>query len=244
MNTDPTDVSWIISNLPDLLVAGLVLLSAVFASFRGFVRETLAIGGWIGAAFATIWLLPLAQPYTREWISLTWFADLVGGATIFIATLVISWFLIHFVVSQVKGSPLNSLDRSLGLLFGLARGVFITALLYMVASQTAWQEEEATPEWVRQARSLPVIDYSAGLIIAVVPEGTFNLPVEGFREVQDQAKQLKETREQLEEFRLLTDPPIAQPSASNIETGYNEGQTKEMDRLIDTLPNDATEEAQ
>ena len=66
----------------------------------------------------------------------------------------------------------------------------------------------------------------------------FNLQVACFREVQNQAKELKETREQLEQFKRFTDPPVVQPPALDGETGYNEGQVKEMDRLIDTLSND------
>ena len=47
------------------------------------------------------------------------------------------------------------------------------------------------------------------------------------------------TQEQLEQLQRFTDPPVAQPRALDSETGYSEGQTKEMDRLIDTLPNDS-----
>ncbi len=45
--------SWLIANLPDLLVISVVALSSVFAFYRGFVREFLAIAGWIGATFMT-----------------------------------------------------------------------------------------------------------------------------------------------------------------------------------------------
>jgi len=148
-----SDISWVLANLPDLIVVGVVILSALFAFYRGFVRETLAIAGWVGAAFSTIWMLPFGQQYTREWINLTWLADLVAGAAIFIATLVVFWLVIHLIVLRIKDSPLNSLDRSLGLLFGVARGVFVIALLYMVARQAAWREEDTTPSWVLQARS-------------------------------------------------------------------------------------------
>ena len=237
MNTS-ADVSWFLANLPDFLVVGLVVLSALFAFYRGFVRETLAIAGWVGAAFATVWLLPRGQRYTHEWVQQTWLADIIAGAAIFLAALVIFWLIIHFIVVRIKGSPLNSLDRSLGLLFGVVRGVFVITLLYMAVSRAVWHEDDGTPTWVLQAHSFRLIDYSARLIVTLVPTGTFNLPVEGFREVQNQAKELKETQEQLEQLQRFTDPPVAQPRALDSETSYSEGQTKEMDRLIDTLPND------
>ena len=238
MNTS-ADVSWFLANLPDFLVVGLVVLSALFAFYRGFVRETLAIAGWVGAAFATVWLLPRGQRYTHEWVQQTWLADIIAGAAIFLAALVIFWLIIHFIDVRIKGSPLNSLDRSLGLLFGVVRGVLVITLLYMAASRAVWHEDDGTPTWVLQAHSFRLIDYSARLIVTLVPAGTFNLPVEGFREVQNQAKELKETQEQLEQLQRFTDPPVAQPRALDSETGYSEGQTKEMDRLIDTLPNES-----
>ena len=92
MNTS-ADVSWVVANLPDFVVVGLVVLSALFAFYRGFVRETLAIAGWVGAAFATIWLLPLGQRYTHEWVQQTWLADIIAGAAIFLAALVIFWLI-------------------------------------------------------------------------------------------------------------------------------------------------------
>ena len=244
MNPGSSEISWMAANLPDLLVVGLVILSALFASFRGFVRETLAIAGWVAAAFATIWALPEVRPYIFEWIQIRWLADLLGGASIFISTLIIFWLMIHYIVSKVKNSPLNSLDRSLGLIFGFARGIFVIVLLYMVASQAVWREEEGKPTWLLQSRSLPVIDYTANLILLLVPEGTFNLPVEGFQRMQSQAKELEETREQLEQFRLLADPPLEQLQNTDEETGYNEGQTRQMDRLIETLPPETARESE
>ena len=104
----------------------------------------------------------------------------------------------------------------------------------MVASQAAWREEDTTPSWVLQARSLPVIDYTAVLIVALVPPGMFNLPVEGFQEVQSQAKELKETREQLEQFKRFTDPPVVQPPALEGETSYNEGQVHDKMQITQT----------
>ena len=56
--------------------------------------------------------------------------------------------------------------------------------------------------------------------------------------MQDQAKELEDTREQLEQFKRFTDPPVIQPRALEGETSYDEQQVKEMDRLIDTLPAD------
>ena len=234
-------MDWWADNLADVAVVGVVLVSALFAFFRGFVRETLAIAGWVGAAFATVWLFPLAQPYAAQWIAIPWLADLLAGVAIFVVTLAVLWLIIHMIVVRVKGSPLNTLDRSLGFLFGIARGLVLVALAYMVASQAAWRDEPA-PDWVAQARVRPVIDYSAGVIVALVPEGTFNLPVEGFEEIQRNVEELKEAQEKIEELQRLTEPALAPAKGEDGTAGYKDADRKAIDQVFESLP-DADEES-
>lgn len=228
-------------NILDVVVAVVVLVSALFAFYRGFVREALAIAGWVGAAFATVWLYPVARPFADEWLEEAWLGDVATGATIFLVSLVILWLVAHAIVIRVKDSPLNALDRSLGFLFGLARGVVLVALAYMVATRAFWHDGEARPRWLAEARSLPVIDRSAGLLIALVPEGTFNLPVEGFDAIQKKAEDLKEAGEMIKE---LSEPPVAPADGDGGETGYKESEITIKDRLIESLTGDKKDEAQ
>ncbi len=228
-------MEWWADNLADVAVVGVVLLSALFAFFRGFVRETLAIAGWVGAAFATIWLFPMAQPYAAQWIAIPWLADLLAGVAIFVVTLAILWLIIHMIVVRVKESPLNALDRSLGFLFGIARGLVLVALAYMVASQAAWQDEPA-PDWVAEAKVRPVIDYSAGLIVALVPEGTFNLPIEGFEEIQRNVEELNEAREKIEQLERLTEPAIAPAPGNDGAPSYKDADRSAIDQVFEGLP--------
>lgn len=224
-------------NILDVVVAVVVLVSALFAFYRGFVREALAIAGWVGAAFATVWLYPVARPFADEWLEEAWLGDVATGATIFLVSLVILWLVAHAIVIRVKDSPLNALDRSLGFLFGLARGVVLVALAYMVATRALWHDGEARPRWLVEARSLPVIDRSAGLLIALVPEGTFNLPVEGFDAIQKNAEDLKA-------LRRLSEPPLAPADGDGGETGYKESEISIKDRLIESLTGGKKDEAQ
>ncbi len=228
-------------NIVDVVVAVVVLISALFAFYRGFVREALAIAGWVGAAFATVWLYPLARPFADEWLEEDWLGDVATGATIFLVSLVILWLVAHAIVIRVKDSPLNALDRSLGFLFGLARGVVLVALAYMVATRAFWHDGEARPRWLAEARSLPVIDRSAGLLIALVPEGTFNLPVEGFDAIQKKAEDLKEAKKLI---KVLSEPPVAPADGDDGETGYKESEITDKNRLIESLTGDDKDEAQ
>ena len=58
MGIDPVDAG----------IIALVLVSGLFAFFRGFIREVLAIAGWVGASLATLWAFPVASPLVRQWI--------------------------------------------------------------------------------------------------------------------------------------------------------------------------------
>ena len=227
-------------NIVDVVVVVVVLISALFAFYRGFVREALAIAGWVGAAFATVWLYPLARPFADEWLEEDWLADVATGATIFLVSLVILWLIAHAIVIRVKDSPLNPLDRSLGFLFGVARGVVLVALAYMVATRAFWHDGEARPQWLAEARSLPVIDRSAGLLITLVPEGTFNLPVEGFDAIQKKAEDLKKAKKLI---KVISEPPVAPADGDGGETGYKESEITAKDRLIESLTGDDKDEA-
>lgn len=233
-------------NILDLVVAGVVLVSALLAFYRGFVREALAIVGWVGAFFVTVWLFPQAQPYAHEWVSPEWLADLAAGATIFLISLVVLWLIAHAIVTRVKGSPLNALDRSLGFLFGVARGLILVALAYMAANQSIWRDDEGRPEWVTEARTLPIIDRSAGLLVALVPEGTFNLPVEGFEAIQRKSSDLEDAREMIEDLRRMAEPPVAPVAPADGEegdTGYKEAELQIMDRLFENQTEAESESA-
>jgi membrane protein required for colicin V production len=235
---EPSGFSWLIENLPDLIVISVVILSSIFAFYRGFVREALAIAGWVGAAFLTFKFFPFGQKYVRFIVETAWLADVIAAATIFICILVLVWLCIHLVVSRVRQSPLNSLDRSLGFLFGAIRGILLVVVLYIIASRAAWHEEDSMPSWVVDAYTYDMVDNTASIVLRFIPEGVLNLPAIGFREVQNQTEELRETKEQLEELRRFAEPTVNKPKPGGSSPGYNKQETEDMDRLIDTLQSD------
>ena len=71
-------------NLTDIIVLTVIVLSAAFAFVRGFVHEMLAIGSWAGAALATLYGFPYAQPIARQYIPSPLIADMVAGIAIIV----------------------------------------------------------------------------------------------------------------------------------------------------------------
>lgn len=198
-------------NVLDLIVLVVLLLSAVLAFFRGFVHETLGIAAWVGAGFAALYGLPMIQAKVRELIPVSWAADATAAVAIFLVTLLVLSIITRAIAKRVQDSSLGSLDRSLGVLFGLARGAFLVGLAYIVL---AWLIPPADhPEWIQKARGLPLIQQSAGLIQSVVPQEL------GIGDTADQGKRTAEEAIELKRtFDNLTQPQVRQPDPVPVPT--------------------------
>lgn len=155
----------------DIVVAAVLLLSAVLALFRGFVKETLTIVGWIGAIFATLYGYQHVAPLLADFIKESWIAEIVAAATLFLVTLVVLTILSHMISSRVQGSMLGHLDRALGFVFGLVRGLALVCLVYLVGG--LFWDEDNLPDELQEARSLPVVEAGADFLASLAPAGTF-----------------------------------------------------------------------
>ena len=132
--------------LLDVILIGVMLISAVLAMIRGFMREILSIAAWILAALATLYsyakLLPYAKSYVNNDIVAT--AAVVAG-TFLLTLLVVSVVTVRFS-DMVLDSRVGALDRTLGFVFGLARGLIIVVVAFLFF---AWLVPSKTqPAWV------------------------------------------------------------------------------------------------
>ena len=152
----------------DLVIVGIVLLSGLFALFRGLVKEVLSIGSWTGAVFVTLYGFTPVRPIFRDLISWPGAADITTWATLFIGSLFIFSLIAHQISKRVQNSAIGALDRTLGFVFGLIRGVLISVVLFMAISWAVGTTDQ--PRWFRQARTLPLVAASAELILALVPD--------------------------------------------------------------------------
>ena len=146
-----------------------MVLSAILAFLRGFVREVLGIAAWIGAAFAAFALRGLVRPFMDEVVQADWLADGLSVAAIFLVVLIVLKLVIHVLAGSIQASPLGGVDRSLGAVFGLARGFFIAICAYALAGLL----EPDTAQWpapVREARSLPHAADGARWVVGLLPE--------------------------------------------------------------------------
>ncbi|MEM7178993.1 MAG: CvpA family protein [Pseudomonadota bacterium] len=160
--------------LVDAGVAVVVVLSGILAYSRGLTREVFAIGGWILAAALAFYLTPTVEPLIRE---LPVVGDFLGGScvmsTITAFTLIVAAALLVLSVftpilsSSILDSVIGPVDRVLGFVFGIARGILLVAVAYMIYNSVSAGAEEWPP--IANAESRVIFDEVATRISAHLP---------------------------------------------------------------------------
>jgi membrane protein required for colicin V production len=146
--------------LIDGAVALIIVVSALLAYSRGFVREALAIAGWIGATVLSFIFADQVQPLVRQVPVL---GEMIGDscelsviaafAAVFAVSLVVFSIFTPLFASVVQRSALGGIDQGLGFLFGVFRGVLLVAVAFFVY------------QTVLSAQSVPMIEDSRAAAI-------------------------------------------------------------------------------
>lgn len=160
--------------LIDGIVAVVIILSAILAYSRGFVRESLAIMGWIGAAvlafvFAGTMRPLIAQiPYVDSIISDNCELGMIAGfAVVFALALVLFSILTPLFSSVVQRSALGGVDQGMGFLFGVARGILLVVIAFIVYDRVMTTQRVAM---VDQSRSAQVFQQMSGRLNQQIPQ--------------------------------------------------------------------------
>ncbi|MBB4267689.1 CvpA family protein [Roseospira visakhapatnamensis] len=222
--------SWPI-NPVDMGVLLILLISAILAFFRGFVHEVMGIGAWIGAILVAVYGLPLVQPYVRPYIPIEWAADLTAAVALFLVALVVFSIITTLIARRVQDSALNSLDRSLGFLFGLARGALVVIVIYVSASWLV--PPETQPRWVREARSMPMIRDGQEALYAMLPPALLAEQERLRRQAGEAAAGVNNALDAQRAFEDLRQPRPQAPPRPGVE-GYQRDERQEMNRLIES----------
>ena len=177
----------------DIAVIVILALSAFLAFYRGMVRETFSLLGWIAGAVAVFFLLPIVRPYVRQVISSEIIADVLAGTVIFIVVLVAVALLSAKLSQRVRESSLGSLDRSLGLLYGLFRGAVLACLGYLLLTWAYSVENQ--PPWIADAKSKPLLEVGAKVIRDLAPEEFMDKGADAVRKARKKAEDAKKVND-------------------------------------------------
>ena len=157
----------------DAVVAAVIILSAILAWSRGFVRESLAILGWIGAAVLAFLFAPTVRPMVAQLPVLDRFmgdscelATIAGFAVVFALALVIFSIMTPLFSSVVQRSALGGVDQGMGFLFGVARGILLVAIAFIVYDRVMTTQDVPM---VENSRSAQVFERMRGQMDDQIP---------------------------------------------------------------------------
>ena len=152
----------------DLGLLAVILVSALLAMLRGFTREILAIASWIAAAVAGAYLFPYLAPYLKPYLAKDLWADVAAGTIIFFVALILVSIVTVNLSDAVLDSKVGALDRSLGFLFGAARGFILCAIAFVFFYKLD-TDVDKWPGWVRNAKMRPVLQSVGDDMQAMLP---------------------------------------------------------------------------
>ncbi|MEO6968964.1 MAG: CvpA family protein [Rhodanobacteraceae bacterium] len=152
-------------NGADFVILSVLALSVLFGLWRGLVAEVLALICWI-AAFWVAWAFgeTVASWYGR-WLHEPAARAVAGYLTCFLGVLIIGALLGWGLRVLMRGSGLSGSDRTLGMIFGLARGVLLVTAAVLVLGFTVAPREP----WWKQSQLMPGFEQSAGWLSQHLP---------------------------------------------------------------------------
>lgn len=243
----------------DVIVLLILIASVLIAFLRGFIREVLTIIGIIGGMAAAYFSGPTVTPIMRGWLGVKavaegeeqaklfdlipyiYVADALAYGLVFIVFVVILSFLSHFLAEFVSKIGLGALDRTLGVIFGIVRGLLLVGIIYLPVYANVSTEDKQ--KWMEGSKTAPYLEVVSGWLYGLVPEdmrtevqklsGDGN-PAQKLLEAQGltggAAKDGEGKEAKPEEGKEAVTPEGEKP---NDVQGYSPEQRKAMDKLIE-----------
>lgn len=157
--------------LLDGILVGFTLVSAMLAMVRGFSREVLSVVSWIAAAAAAFFFYKPVIPYVQPYIENDKVAMAAAAGIVFIIALIVVTVITMKLADWIIDSRVGALDRTLGFLYGAARGILVVAVALMFFN---WLAGDKAPAWIDQAKSKPLLESIGAKIESLLPEDPEN----------------------------------------------------------------------
>ena len=154
--------------LLDIILLAVMLISGLLAMIRGFMREILSIGAWGVAAVVTLYSYSRILPIAKQYFNSDAVAAGISAGGVFLGTLLIVSIITARISDMVLDSRVGALDRTLGFLFGLGRGLIIVVVAFLFF---AWLvPDRSQPDWVRGAKSKVVLQSTGQWLMGMLPD--------------------------------------------------------------------------
>ena len=233
------------------IIAGLIMLASILiAILRGFIREVLTIFGLVGGAVAAYIGGPLLSPQYQSWMGVTegqedpelmlgmvpypLVAEVLAYATVFIVFVILLSILSHFLAESVKNLGLGAVDRTLGMVFGIVRGVLFLGLLYLPIYYLAGDEQKEDWSFLQNSKSRVYLEATSEWIAGFIPVNEEDI---NFEETNETATAVNDARKKLQDMNLLqkSDSELQEPNDQKSKDGYSDESRSEMDKLIEDV---------
>lgn len=154
----------------DLLVVLLLLVSGLVGFVRGFTREVVTVGAFLGGALAALFTLRFSRPIGRSLIDPDWAGDVSAFLVVFLVVYILLRVLGARLNQRVRQiSALSTIDRAAGAGVGLIRAVVLIGVFHLVIHTVT--PEERLPTWMTEAAAYPLSSAAAGGLRVVAREG-------------------------------------------------------------------------
>ncbi|WP_269931574.1 CvpA family protein [Aminobacter sp. HY435] len=157
--------------LLDGILVGFTLVSAMLAMVRGFSREVLSIASWAAAAIAAFFFYKPVVPYVQPYIDNEKIAMAAAAGIVFVVALIVVTIITMKIADFIIDSRIGALDRTLGFLYGAARGVLVVAVGLLFFN---WLVGDKAPGWITEAKSRPLLESIGTTLENLLPEDPEN----------------------------------------------------------------------
>jgi len=153
-------------NLFDYALIAIVGLSMVLSLWRGFMREVISLTGLVAAFLVAGRTSSIVGGFLSQWIANGTLTDILGFAIVFTGIMLIVGLVGVMIRKLVDKADLTATDRTLGVFFGLARGVLLISLFFLIYTSYS----KADKPWMRHSMLTPYALELADLIGKAIPE--------------------------------------------------------------------------
>ena len=153
----------------DLIVVITVVVSVIFALYRGLLRELLGISSWILAAFGAAWGYDILLKFFEGRVEKVQLWTIASTILVALTILVVMTIINAHINGKLRKSSLSGLDRILGIIFGVFRAGLLIVLVWMFARQMMIPEAKQQ-ELAQENKAIPYMDQGADMLEKLLPE--------------------------------------------------------------------------
>ena len=119
----------------DIVVLGIIALSCLFGGLRGLVKEALSLASWIAAVVLSSMFSEDVADMMTGLIDNTSVRQIAAFVLVFVASVFAGALISNLISKAAAAVGLGAVDRGLGAIFGIIRGIVIVTVIVMLTAQ-------------------------------------------------------------------------------------------------------------